>query len=551
MNIAEINEDIDRILYPYLAINSETGTEGEKEAETYLLNVIGSMEYFQENPNCYGAFQIPKDHLDRSVCWGLIRGSGERTVILLHHYDVVNVEDFKTLKNFAFLPNELEKELLKMNGELHPEVAEDLASGEYLFGKGTADMKAGGAIQLALLDRYSKEKNLKGNILLIALPDEENLSAGMRGAVLLLSELRQKLGLHYVYAINSEPHQRKDKAVGLLSEGSVGKLLAFVYVRGFLSHVGKVFEGLNPLAVLTRIAVRTELSQNFSDIVHGEASPPPTWLYLRDRKQNYDVSIPLGAGGCVSILTLDSDPASIMDKLIDISREAFSETIREMNESFETFCRETGRERTKLPWKMAVCTFEELLREARENHGQDFSDQYAEKLRHINNKIIEGKTSLIEASFTLTEFVYEHVNDLSPRVVIGLVPPYYPSVSNTMLSEGQNTCPKLAAILDDFAHEKFGQRYDSEFYFTGISDLSYLALRDSGCIEAALQNNMPLYGEAYSIPLSEIETLSIPCMNIGPWGKDFHKLSERVYKPDLYERTPALIVKAIEAILEK
>ena len=28
-------------------------------------------------------------------------------------------------------------------------------------------------------------------------------------------------------------------------------------------------------------------------------------------------------------------------------------------------------------------------------------------------------------------------------------------------------------------------------------------------------------------------------INIGPWGKDFHKLTERVYKEDLYERTPA------------
>ena len=38
-------------------------------------------------------------------------------------------------------------------------------------------------------------------------------------------------------------------------------------------------------------------------------------------------------------------------------------------------------------------------------------------------------------------------------------------------------------------------------------------------------------------------------MNIGPWGKDFHKMTERVYKEDLYERTPMLLNRAVELIL--
>jgi len=33
----------------------------------------------------------------------------------------------------------------------------------------------------------------------------------------------------------------------------------------------------------------------------------------------------------------------------------------------------------------------------------------------------------------------------------------------------------------------------------------------------------------------------MPCVNIGPWGKDFHKPSERVLKEDVFERTPKII----------
>jgi len=47
-----------------------------------------------------------------------------------------------------------------------------------------------------------------------------------------------------------------------------------------------------------------------------------------------------------------------------------------------------------------------------------------------------------------------------------------------------------------------------------------------------------------------MQALSIPVINIGPWSKDLHKFTERVYKTDLYERTPALLECAIEFLLQ-
>jgi len=310
-----IDKDIDEILLPYLAVNSETCSTGEKRCEAFLLDYLNSVPYYHENADHYGSYPIKDDLLNRAVCWAMVKGKGKETVVLLHHYDVVGVEDFKTLHDFAFHPDQLEEELKKISGEFIPEEREDLDSGDYLFGRGAADMKGGGAIQLALLKRYSEVQDLMGNIILLAVPDEENLSAGMRAAIDLLTELKEKYHLHYSYVFNSEPHQRRNHDMGLISEGSVGKILAFVYARGFLSHVGKVFEGLNPVAVLSEIAVETELSSLFSDNVRGESAPPPTWLYFRDRKENYDVSMPISAGGCISILTLDSNPIAVLKNL--------------------------------------------------------------------------------------------------------------------------------------------------------------------------------------------------------------------------------------------
>jgi len=410
-------------------------------------------------------------------------------------------------------------------------------------------MKGGGAIQLTLLKRHTGASGWKGNLILLALPDEENLSAGMRAAIDLLAELKEKYSLNYLYAFNSEPHQRKKSDTGLMSEGSVGKILASVYVRGFLSHVGKVFEGLNPVAVLSEIAAQTELSPAFSDIVGGESAPPPTWLYLRDRKDNYDVSMPLGAGGCISILTLDSNPMEVLKRLKQVASDSFDAVIDRMNEKYRVFCRNTGQEEKQLPWKTSVMTYSELLEEAHTGFGEAFTVSYQKELERVGEKIKSGEMDLMESSFVLTEHVYNFITDLSPRVVLGFVPPYYPNVSNLLLDGQPEEQESLAANLSGFSESCFGHRYDREYYYTGISDLSYFALKDSKGIREEMEKDMPLYGSTYTIPLEKIETLSMPCMNIGPWGKDFHKLTERVFKPDLYERTPALLNHAIRIVL--
>ena len=107
----------------------------------------------------------------------------------------------------------------------------------------------------------------------------------------------------------------------------------------------------------------------------------------------------------------------------------------------------------------------------------------------------------------------------------------------------------IGESLGAFTKEAFDQEYISEYFFTGISDLSYTSIEDSGEIVNALKRSMPLFEKLYHIPVEDIEAVSMPCINIGPWGKDFHKLTERVLKEDIYERTPQIIQRAVEIVL--
>ena len=553
MNIdfERLSDQIKSLLYDYMKIETFTGTPNERLVEDFFINHFNSIDYFKNHPDYWGLYKIKDDVFGRSVCWAMVKGekNPENAVVLLHHYDVVGIEDFKNMKSLAFSPDELSAELLKNTDMLNASAKEDLLSGEYIFGKGGCDMKAGGSIQYKLLEEYSKMSDFSGTVIVISVPDEENLSAGMRGAVSLLADLKKAHNFNYKLMINSEPHQRKNPNNGIYSLGSVGKLLPFVVVRGYMSHAGKVFEGLNPDNIMAEIIRRTELNMDFSDVVGNECSPPPTWLYLKDSKELYDVSMPLSFFGCLSVLTLTSSPAEVLDRIRNICTESFDSVIDEMNKAYSEFRKRRGQPKESLPWKTKVSTFLDLFEEARRDFGNNFESIYNEKFNEIREKFNNGEYSIIDANFKLVDFLLDTVEDSNPRVVYGLVPPYYPCTSNLEYEGKDEKIRELTNVLNEFTIKEFNQEYDREYFFTGISDLSYVTLDEPEKTRSAIEESMPLFGKLYDIPFEDINYISMPMINIGPWGKDFHKLTERVLIEDTLVRTPRILNRAIEFIL--
>lgn len=549
LDFALLGEKIKEILYEYVKIESFTNTSGERLVEEFFTAHFGEIPYFKEHPDNWGLYPVENDPLGRHVCWAMVRGKGNKTVAMVHHYDIVDIEDYKLLKPLAFSPDELAAALADHKDMLPEDALADLEAGSFVFCRGGCDMKAGGAIQYALLEEYSKLADFEGNVIVLGVPDEENLSAGMRAAVRLLAELKEKQGLEYLMMINSEPHQRKDFSKGVFSEGTVGKMMPFVYVRGFLSHAGKVFEGLNPVSVLSEIVAKTEVNMDFADVVDGEAAPPPTWLYQKDSKDRYDVSMPLSAQGCFSVLTLKQTPAELLGKVKKVCEDGFLTVIERLNENYEKFLAATGQPVKKLPWKVKTVGFGELYEEAKAQHGTVFEEAYKMERERILRDLAEGRINMIEGNFQLIEKIYDYIEDISPRVVYGLLPPYYPNVSNVYFDGIAEEASGLSEKLSTYTQEEYGQIYDKEYFYTGICDLSYINIDDPTAQRESVAGAMPLFGAYYDIPFEQIKAISMAGINIGPWGKDFHKLTERVYKEDLYERTPRILDYAVKILL--
>ncbi|NLY37625.1 MAG: M20/M25/M40 family metallo-hydrolase [Tissierellia bacterium] len=545
----DLKRAIEKNLLEYVAVKTHTSTALENNNVEFFEKWFEEVPYFKEHSQNRGFHEIEGDHLGRKIPWALLKGQGDDTIIIIHHTDTVDTDDYGVNLELAYKPYEITEEYKKGRVDLDELVQKDLDSGQWLFGRGVADMKGGAAIVLSLLEEYSKAPDFKGNILFLGVPDEENLSAGMRGAVTLLKELKESRSLNYILMLDVEPHERDSEDVATIYDGSVGKLMPVFYVRGKLAHVGQVFRGLNPINLLSEIVRKTDLNADFIETVGNTTTPPPTWLYMKDKKEVYDVSLPIAAAGYMSVLTLDKPPKEIFDKLYQLSYEAFEKVIEDTKKSYNKYQKMSGKKLDALKWKPNVKFYGDLYKEALRDSGEAFTQAIEKLMKSLKSDFNNNKLSIIDGAYKIIEKTLEYVKDLSPVVVIALSPPYYPNTNNNMVAEKCLEINKSVESLVKFAKETWNQQYYVQNYFTGISDLSYAMFEADRENIKYIEENMLMWKDIYYIPLEDIKELSIPVLNVGPWGKDFHKYTERVYMEDLFYRTPILIDRMVKELL--
>lgn len=538
-------------LYDFIGQPSVSDSDAEHLGAEWLQETLKKQPYFQVQPDFCGSYEIPGDYRKRSIVYGLVKGvtgtatgQPERTLILTGHYDVVGIEEYGALKPLAFQVEKL-TEAMK-DAQLDEESKADLESGEWLFGRGTADMKGGLCAGLAVLGQVGEEIlegtfNGQVNVLFMAVPDEESYSAGMRGAAGLLQNLRKKYNLIYECLLCLEPNSR-DQAGQKQSVyiGSVGKCMPVALVQGLKAHVGTCFQGINAVSVLSRFLLKTEVSPQFADVYKGEMCVPPTWLYLKDQKELYDVSLPYRACGYINMLQFDTTPEQVMEQLKALAQEAFVDVIGAMQASCREIAKKAGQQPdlSRIPRvdRCRVLEFSQLQALCRETDEAGFAAYYEKQYEEIRRKIQSGEWNYPQATVEMMKRVLDFADLTEPVMILGFAPPFYPAFHSDRLpgktGAGSAYFEKLQSVAIQAGTQL--QRYH---YFTGISDLSYCG----SCAEydhTKYYDNTPLWGDLYRVDFEGISALNIPSILFGPWGKNLHQRTERVHIKSLTEETP-------------
>ena len=192
--------ELRQLLCELVSWKSETLSEGERKFSHKLKGKLGELSYFQKHPYYLKSHEVD---LGRSFVSALYKHpESVDTIVLISHFDTVQTEEYGALEHLAFQPEELTRRLLDHPSLVPESVRKDLQSGDYLFGRGTMDMKMGLALHMQLIEKASIEK-WPINLLLVTVPDEEVNSAGMRKAVVELVKLRKTFGLEYKLFLNT------------------------------------------------------------------------------------------------------------------------------------------------------------------------------------------------------------------------------------------------------------------------------------------------------------------------------------------------------------
>jgi len=533
-----------------VSINSVNGTFGELEIVDKVESILRSFPYFQAHPTKVWTKEIKGDSLRRKSIFGVVTGEkapSNRTVLLHCHTDTVTIDDYGDLKAVATKPEELMKKLRGF--DLPPDVAADLDSGDWYFGRGTVDMKSGIASHLTVLKYLSEHRDtFSGNILFMANPIEETTHGGVIDALSELERLKVEAHYEYVTAINADfvgPLYLGD-TTRYIYTGSVGKLLPSFYIKGKETHVGQPFEGFDPNLVASEIVKNINLNMSLVDEAEGEMTLPPVALKVEDLKPTYNVQTPFSSFVYFNYFVHERSPQEVMNQLKGIAVEAFYKVIDYLNLQFSVYSQVINRQTETLPWKARVVTYKELLEKLLEEKG----NEVYQRLQQVIDENHEKKDVRIVARL-LVEELLKMDSDQSPVIVIFFSPPYVPhNFVKDQTNNEKNVLKKLNATLQE-VEEDTGHHFEVKKFFPSLTDSSYLSMDDSEDDIHYLKCNFPAMEKLYPIPIHKIKRLNIPSINLGTWGKDAHKMLERVFMPYTFQVLPELTVKLTIRLLNE
>ncbi|MBL8909046.1 MAG: M20/M25/M40 family metallo-hydrolase [Rhizobiales bacterium] len=486
---------------------SVTGTAGEAAFADKLaryLEEIGGLDVWTR--------PIPNDPLGRANVFALKRGMGAKTVLLAGHFDTVPADDYGALMPLAFDPERLlDKTIarLRETGE-HALALSDFESGDYLPGRGLLDMKAGLAAGIAVLEAHAGD----GNILLVATPDEEDRSAGMRAAAAQIATLAKEQGLDIALAINLDSiADDGDGSFGRsIAFGSIGKLLLTAFVVGREAHACYPFQGINANYLAGALLNRLECAPELAELTGPEIAAPPTALQAKDLKSGYNVTTPAQAWLYWNTLQHKRSATEVLEIALRLAHEAVTSAVAQLD------ARALSLKQQAFAGDVPVLTFGELAA------GLDLIAPATELAR--------SDLDLPSRCLRLTQEAWRLSGRSGPAVIIG-----FGSIPYQAVTLGDATLRRrlIAAA---------GPAVNPIDYFPGISDMSFLG-RGSGGLETAAANT-PIWGTSFALDPPP----GYPIVNIGPWGRDYHHWLERLNAPFAFAVLPGLVQRVARAAFE-
>ncbi|WAJ28791.1 M20/M25/M40 family metallo-hydrolase [Antarcticirhabdus aurantiaca] len=517
---------------------SETGTQGEAEFTGRLEALMREIPYFRDHPDHIAVFDSHGVPPRRNLV-ALVKGRGRRALALAGHFDTAAIDNYRELAHLACEPEALRQALIadlssRARTEQEERALADLVSGDFLPGRAMLDMKSGIAAGIALLERHAERESREGSLLLIATPDEERNSRGMRALRDALPALAARWDVAIAGAVNLDAtSDQGDGSEGRAAyAGTIGKLLPFAFVVGEPAHAAYPFDGVSTHLLASAILARVETNTALCDRGGTEVSPPPICLEGRDLRGGYEVTTPERAFLAFNWLYHSWRPAELMERFRAEVEAGLRAAVSRFEAEAERYAELAGRRRQGRMREPRVLAFADLRAMAAEAGGEAALarlDAFAADLLSLDNPL--------EKTRRLVEACVEEARLGGPAAVIGFSSLHYPHTHLDPTAEADR------ALLDavEAAREtagRLGAPLAARDTFLGISDMSFLGHAPDASESDLVAHNTPapdLVDRPAGTPLR------FPVVNIGPWGRDYHQRLERVHAPYAFRDLPLIL----------
>ena len=545
----DIGEKIKALAIELTRIRSIVGTAGENAVAQKVYDNLAQLEYFQQHPENLRLLPVRGDDLGRIGVFAMIEGTqteSNKTLLCIGHIDTVGVADYGGLQDIATDPAALKQQLAVATKFSEPALSEILSDG-WLLGRGILDMKTGVASLMVMLDHFSQcPETLTGNLVFCAVPDEEGNSAGMLSAVQDLAALQGKRDWEFIAAIDTDfmTFRYPGDEHRYVYVGTTGKLLPCFFIYGEETHVGEPFNGLDANLLASEVMRRIDLSTDLCDIADGEVALPPISLHQRDNKTEYSVQTANTVNLYFNWPTHCSEPAEVLAKCWGKALESFEAVICHLNEEYEKFCTLSHIPFQRLPWEANVLTYDELYQQVKAEMGGKIDQILEALIERLRARNADDR----EVSMAIVDEVHKNCSDKNSKIVVYFAPPYYP---HNFVRDGDERSDVLLSAVERAVSEAkatFDYPIVTRKFYPYISDLSYCGIAAAKHMDK-LTENMPAWQLTYHLPVQEIQSISMPVVNIGPYGKDAHKLSERVSTAYSFDAMPLILRRTIENLL--
>lgn len=268
-------------------------------------------------------------------------------------------------------------------------------------------------------------------------------------------------------------------------------------------------------------------------------APPPVTLKVRDAKDEYNVMTSPAGWAYFNIFTTGSTPAKIMETLRAASGRVTGEYVAALGASHRAWCEAAGVPLKPLRWDVAARTFSEVRRLAVGKAGES-----AVKVALDTARLAGRNADVRETGFAMIAALLDLLGDTDPVVVLAFLPPFYPYIS-------PDRGPFGAAVRSVIGGRRTGdgKAVTLEEFYPYISDMSYLRLEpEIRKSLSGLTDEMPGWGELYSLDVDTIGRVDLPVVNAGPCGYGAHQPEERVDVDYSFRTLPGLILDIVAGL---